>query len=79
MARLKADFPRAVFVCVHFKRKNGEFEGGICNHLSSSAIVEVVHDRHRMLAVLRKSRGSMVGYGLGLEGGEIYLPREFTC
>jgi hypothetical protein len=77
LARLKADFPRTVFVCVHEKTKGGELKGGICNRLCSAAVVDVVQDRQRgLLAVMRKSHSGMMGFGLGLEDGELYLPGE---
>lgn len=77
LARLKADFPQTVFVCVHEKTKGGELKGGICNRLYSTAVVDVVQDCHRgLLAVMRKSHGGRMGYGLGLEDDELYLPGE---
>jgi hypothetical protein len=78
LARLKADFPRTAFVCVHEKTKGGELMGGICNRLCSAAVVDVVQDGHRgFLAVMRKSHGGRMGYGLGLDDDELYLPGEF--
>ncbi len=77
LARLRADFPQTVFVCVHEKFKNDELKGGIYNRLCSAAVVDVVQDRRRsFLAVMRKSHGGRMGFGLGLEDGKHYLPGE---
>ncbi|MBP6720750.1 MAG: hypothetical protein KA239_00315 [Bacteroidia bacterium] len=77
MARLRADFPGAVFVCIYEKTNGGELKGGICNRLCSSAVVDIVQDRQMgWLAMMRKSHGGRMGYGLSLDDGELYFPME---